>query len=321
MKKTLSILLALTLSFSSLLAGCSNKKSEQVKYPESVTFTYVTSPLNVPSIIEKENGTFAKIFGEKNITVTYSEITSGAEQTQALASGDIQILNAVGATSVILAAANGSDIKVVDMYSRSPKAFCLFSSDNAINSPEDLRGKTIAGPTGTNLHELLVAYLTTGGMTLSDVNFVNMTIPDAQAALVGGSIDAALVAGPAAYNTQAAGYHLVTTGEGLIQAIICVAVSEEFYNEYPEVITLLKESQTEIMNDINNNYDKTMSIVAKSLDLDQSAVEEMYTYYDFNTELTDTDVAGFQATSDFMYENGMIDKEFDVTSLFLEIKE
>ena len=313
MKKSLSIILALTLSISSLLVGCGSQQVAQVENPESVTFTYVTSPLNVPSIIEKEKGIFTEVFGEKGIAVNYSEITSGSEQTQALASGDIQILNAVGATSVILAAANGSDIKVVDMYSRSPKAFCLFSSDDLINSPEDLRGRTIAGPTGTNLHELLVAYLATGGMTLENVNFVDMTIPDAQAALVGGSIDAALIAGPAAYNTQTAGYHLVTNGEGLIKAIICVAVSEEFYEKYPDVIELLKESQSVIMDFINNNYDETMAIVATSLDLEQSAVEEMY-------ELTDADVEGFQATADFMYENGMIDKEFDITSLFIENK-
>lgn len=317
MKKLLSILLTLTFC-SCLLVGCGSQKAAQGDYPESVTFTYVTSPLNVPSIIEKEKGIFTEVFGEKGIAVNYSEITSGSEQTQALASGDIQILNAVGATSVILAAANGSDIKVVDMYSRSPKAFCLFTKDDSINSPEDLRGKTIAGPTGTNLHELLVAYLATAGMSLENVNFVNMSIPDAQAALGGGSIDAALLAGPAANQIQAAGYHLVTNGEGLIHAIICVAVSGEFYEKHPEVIELLKASQSEIIEFMNNNYEETVDMVATSLDLERSAVEEMYTYYDFGVALTDADKEGFQATADFMYKNDMIENEFDITSLFLE---
>ena len=81
---------------------------------------------------------------------SYSELTSGADQTAALASGSIQILNAVGGTSVILAAANGADIKIISMYSTSPGAFQLYSADPEINSPEDLKGKTIAGPKGTN---------------------------------------------------------------------------------------------------------------------------------------------------------------------------
>ena len=159
-----------------------------------LVFTYVTSPLNVPTIIEKNQGIFAKDFGEMGITTDYAELTSGADQTQALASGDVQVLYAVGATSVILSAANGADIKVLNMYSRSPKAFCMYSKDDTLNSPESLKGKTIAGPTGTNLHELLVSYLAQADMTLDDVNYVNMSIPDAKAGLDGGSVDVALLA-------------------------------------------------------------------------------------------------------------------------------
>lgn len=315
MKKIIAITLTLCLAVGAF-TGCANK--ETVSNPEKVTFTYVTSPLNVPSIIEKNNGIFEEVFSDKNIAVDYSEITSGAEQTQALASGDIQVLYAVGATSVILSAANGADIKVLNMYSRSPKAFCMFSEDDSISSPEDLRGKTIAGPTGTNLHELLVAYLATANMTLSDVDYVNMAIPDAQAALAGGSIDAALLAGPTAYNMKEAGYHMVTDGEGLIEAIICVAVTEDFYNKYPETIQLLTDSQNQIQTFMNDNYDETMDIVATTLDLDRSAVEEMHTYYDFNTAISESDIAGMQKTADFMFENEMIENQLDVTTLFFE---
>ena len=60
------------------------------------------------------------------------------------ASGDVQVLYAVGGTSVILSAANGADIKVLNMYSRSPKAFCMYSKDESLTTPESLRGKTIA---------------------------------------------------------------------------------------------------------------------------------------------------------------------------------
>ncbi|XBX03242.1 hypothetical protein QMP26_22035 [Enterocloster clostridioformis] len=72
-----------------------------------MTLTYVTSPLNVPTIIERDQNIFADAFEDMGISLEYAEINSGADQTQALASGDVQILYAVGATSVILSAANG----------------------------------------------------------------------------------------------------------------------------------------------------------------------------------------------------------------------
>ena len=296
------------------LTGCGGSSAEESL--EKLTFTYVTSPLNVPSIIEKEKGIFANTFEDMGIAVEYAELTSGADQTQALASGDVQVLYAVGATSVILSAANDADIKVLNMYSRSPKAFCLYSQDENLTTPESLRGKTIAGPAGTNLHELLVAYLATADMTLDEVNYVNMSIPEAKAALDGGSIDVAMVAGPTAYVAKQQGYNLVADGEGLIDAIIAVAVTDEFYNAHPEIVEKLGEAQDEIASFISENEAETLEIVANTLDLDTAAVEEMAEFYDFSTELTEADKAGFQRTADFMFENGMIETELDVNTLF-----
>lgn len=340
MKKVIALGLAACMTFS--LAGCSGSASNETEAAsaaettaetsaeaeisaeatadvetsiDKLTVTYVTSPLNVPTIIEKDQGIFEKELG---VPVEYAELTSGADQTQALASGDIQVLYAVGATSVILSAANDADIKVLNMYSRSPKAFCMYSKDESLTTPESLKGKTIAGPTGTNLHELLVAYLAQADMTLDDVNYVNMSIPDAKAGLDGGSVDVALVAGATAYNAKQQGYHLVADGDGLISALIAVATTQKFYDEHPDVIEKLNAAQDEIAAYMNDSQDETMETVAAALDLDVDAVKEMYGFYDFSTEITDADKEGFQKTADFMYESGMIENELDVNTLFIQ---
>lgn len=304
------------------LTGCGGAKDESrpetapEKTPQKMVFTYVTAPLNVPTIVEKEKGIFANELKDMGIEVEYAELTSGADQTQALASGDVQVLYAVGATSVILSAANGADIKVLNMYSRSPKAFCLYAQEDTISSPEDLRGKTIAGPTGTILHELLVAYLKTADMTIEDVNYVNMTIPEAKAGLDGGSVDVALVAGATAYQAKQQGYHLITDGEGLVDAIIAVAVTDEFYNQHPEIIQKITSAQEKVAKYMKENEKEAMELTAKALDLEVDAVEEMVKDYDFSTKITEEDKRGFQKTADFMYETGMIEKELDVNTLF-----
>lgn len=320
MKKNFFSLIIAVVMVAAALTGCGGAKdgSEEKELPEKLVFTYVTAPLNVPTIIEREKAIFADTFKEMGIDVEYAELTSGADQTQALASGDVQVLYAVGASSVILSAANGADIKVLSMYSRSPKAFCLYSGDESITSPEALRGKTIAGPIGTNLHELLVSYLAAADMTIDDVNYVNMSIPDAKAALDGGSIDVALVAGATAYQLSQQGYHMITDGEGYIDAIIAVAVTDKFYNEYPEVIEKLTQSQEKIAKYITENKTEAMEIVADTLDLEKAAVEEMYEYYNFSTDITAEDKQGFQKTADFMFESGMIDDKLDVNTLFLK---
>lgn len=314
MKKRFFALTMAALMAVTVLTGCSSK-DEPI---DNLVFTYVTAPLNVPSIAEKEKGIFAKAFAEDGISVEYVELTSGADQTQALATGDVQVLYAVGATSVILSAANGADIKVLNMYSRSPEAFCLFAQDKNLTTPESLRGKTIAGPAGTILHELLVSYLAAADMTIDDVNYVNMSIPESKAALDGGSVDIAMLAGAAAYTAKQQGCSLVTDGTGLVDAIIAVAVTEEFYNAHPEIIEKLKSAQDELAAFLAENEEEALQITADTLELEPSSVKEMYTQYDFSTEIKESDRIGFQRTADFMLETGMIETELDTDSLFFE---
>lgn len=282
---------------------------------DKVVMTYVTSPLNVPSIVEKEQGAFEKAFGEMGLGFEYSDLTSGSDQTAALASGDIQLLNAVGGSSVLLAAANDSDIVILSMYSRAPKAFAIYSNDESIDSPEKLKGLTIAGPKGTNLHELLVAYLKTAGMTLDDVDYVDMDIPSASAALESKSIDAALLGGPAAYNCEKSGKHKITDGEGLIAATICTAASRKFAESNPEIIETFLRVQKELVDNIDNNTEEAVKIAAESLDMDENAVREMYQDYDFSTEITDDDIKQLQDTEKFLYDNGMIESHVDVEKI------
>ncbi len=315
MKKILAIVLALTMVFA--LAACGSSEGFTV---DKVTVTYVTSPLNVPSVIEKNEASLEAVYKDMGLGFGYSPLDSGADQTAALASGDIQILNAVGGSSVLLAAANGADIAIISMYSRAPGAFAMFANDTSLDSPESLKGKTIAGPKGTNLHELLVAYLATAGMKIEDVNYVNMDIPSALAALEAGSIDCALLGGAAAYNAQKAGKYMVCDGEGLIAATICTATSREFYEKNPEIIHAFIDNQERILKYMQENEDEALQITAETIGLDVQAVKDMYQMYDFSMEISDKDLELLQGTEEFLYGSQMIEVRVDVNDLILEIK-
>lgn len=333
MKRILSVLLSAAIAAASL-AGCA--AGGQASQPEpsqpvssavpeftvdKIGVTYVKSPLNVPSIVEKKKGIFAKAFEEYGLPVEYSNLTAGPEQTQALASGDIQFLYAVGATSVILSASNGADIKIISTYSRSPEAFRMFAGkDSKIQSAADLKGKKIAGPKGTILHELMVAYLATAGLTEKDVEFVSMGIPDAQAALAGGTVDCALLAGPTAYNMAKDGYKVVTTGKGLVDATIVVATSQSFYDKNPLLVKRFLEAEDQIASYMKENPEEILEITAKETELSIDAVKEMYPMYDFSTEITDADITSMKKTEQFMKENAMIENDVDIDQLILKVK-
>ncbi len=316
MKRTVVMLIFAMLVFS--LAACGENPGEKAAYTvDTVTMTYVKAPLNVPSIVERAQGSFEAAYSDMGLGFAYSELTSGADQTAALASGDIQILNAVGGTSVILSYANGADIKIISMYSTSPKAFCLYSADDSIKSPEDLQGKVIAGPKGTNLHELLAAYLATADMTIDDVDFISMDIPSAYAALESGSIDCALQAGANAHNCSSSGYHLVTDGYGLIDGTILTATTQDFYDKNKDIIDVFLSVQQDILTFINQNHDEAMAMVQEETGLELDVVEDMFALYDFRMNVSEKDIASLQNTADFMLNSGLIENAVDASALFL----
>ncbi|MEA4891581.1 MAG: NrtA/SsuA/CpmA family ABC transporter substrate-binding protein [Peptococcaceae bacterium] len=341
MKRILSFLMTI-LIFTASLAGCGagtppagepqdgaavseGSSGDAQSAPQftvsKIGVTYVKSPLNVPSIVEKEKGIFTEAFSEYGIPVEYSNLTTGPEQTQALSSGDIQFLYAVGATSVILSASNGADIKIISTYSRSPEAFRLFTGkEGSIQTAADLAGKKIAGPKGTILHELLIAYLATAGLTENDVEFLSMGIPDAQAALAGGTVDCALLAGPVAYNMAKDGYPIVTTGQGLVDATIVVATSQDFYEKNPLLVKRFLEAQDRIQQYMEENPQEILEITAKETELSIDAVKEMFPMYDFSTEITEADLASMKKTEQFMKDNGMIENRVDIDSLILKVE-
>jgi len=310
--KTLVLVVALSL-FS--IVACARRGGPL----DTINVTFVMSPLNVPSIVERELGIFAQAFDEFGIGVAYSTLTAGPDQTAALASGDIQFLFAVGGTSVIQAAAGGLDIRIISIFSRAPEAFMLFSNDHGISSPHDLAGRTIAGPMGTILHQLLVAFLESGGLTTNDVNFVSMGIPEAQAALAAGAVDAALMAGPAAFNTQQGGAHVVTNGVGLVEATIVVATSQAFYNANRPLVERFLQAQNDTLAFIAANHARSMEMTAAATGLALEAVELMFPMYDFRSQIFPSDIQSLEETMQFMIDNGMIDNAIDIRGLILNL--
>ena len=184
----------------------------------------------------------------------------------------------------------------------------------------DLKGKKVAGPKGTILHELLVSYLNNAGMTEDDIEFMAMGIPDAQAALAGGSVDAALLAGPTAYNMEKDGFYIVTDGEGLTEATIVTATSEKFYEEHPELVKAFLTAQKQVLDEMDADHAAAVSATAKATGLEEAAVEEMYGLYDFDMEIKDSDIEAMEKTEKFMEDTGMIENPVDVASLILDVE-
>ena len=288
--------------------------------PDAISITYVKAPLNVPSILEKKLASFEKEFGKDNIKVSYPEITVGSKQTEALAAGSLDFAHCLGGTSAILAAANGVDLKIISMYSRAPKAFVVLVKGTAIQNIADLKGKKVAGPKGTILHQLILAALAKNGLRPDDIQFVSMDLPSSAAALMNGSVDAALSAGPDAIRAEKAGARILTNGEGLVEATIVTAVRGDFLKKHPELVKRFLTVHQAAVAHIKANPDESVQLTAAETGLPPETVRQMLPWYDFDPTIKPSDIEELKRTQEFLIQNGMLKKSIEIEKIIATIQ-
>ncbi|MCU4181577.1 ABC transporter substrate-binding protein [Bosea sp. BH3] len=276
--------------------------------PKTVRITYVTAPFNMPSIVMRQKGFLEDAFAKFGIKVESPVITSGAQQTQAIAAGEIDIASVLGGTSAILARANGVDLKVVAAYARSPKAYFLMTRADGPTKIADLKGKKIAGPKGTVLNQLLVSALASQKLTLNDVEYINMDLPAARAALLAGQVDVATLAGADVVVVEKAGGKALTSGEGLIKPTTVIGARSAFADQHPELLAAYFEAHKKALDFMAKNPEEALEIAAKEQKLSVEDARAQMKLYDFTTTMTEDDAANLTADQAFMVEAGMLPK-------------
>ncbi|WP_269932630.1 ABC transporter substrate-binding protein [Aminobacter sp. HY435] len=277
--------------------------------PETVRITYVSAPFNVPSIVMREKGFLDEAFAAHGVKVESPEITSGAQQTQAIAAGEIDIASVLGGTSAILAKANGVDLTVVSAYARSPKAYFLMTRADGPATLADLKGKKIAGPKGTVLNQLLAAALASQKLTLDDVEYINMDLPTARAALLSGQVDVATLAGNNAVMVEQAGGKVLVGGEGLIKPTNVVAARSTFAEEHPDLVKAYFAAHLKALDFIAAHPQDALAIAAKEQKISVEEAARQMPLYDFNPVMSDDDIANLTADQSFMVDTGMMPKD------------
>ncbi len=292
-----------------LLFGACGKKDLT-----EVNLSYVKTPLNVPAIINVKSDILVDQLAEQNIKVHYHTLFNGAQQVSALASGDLDIVPTMGSTSALIGLANNAPIKIVGMFGRSPKAFVLAVKDPSINSITDLKGKTIAGPKGSVLHQLLLRLLETHNMTTSDIEFISLDVSEALPTMLKGDIDGALLVGAASMVSQQRGAKIIHTGEGLVDGATLIVVREDFVKNHSNIVKQYLQAHQQNIDFMHSHPEETLTLLTEEVELPRPMIQRMLPDYDFSIEITDIDFKNLQDTHDFLHKEGLIPNKVDIKS-------
>jgi aliphatic sulfonates family ABC transporter substrate-binding protein len=124
------------------------------------------------------------------VSVTWTEFSFGPPLLEAMRLGSLDF-GTVGDTPPIFAQAAHADLLYVAAASSgSSSAAILLPPGSSLLTLADLKGKRVAFARGSAAHNLTVAALEKAGLTLSDIQPIQLAPADAAAAFARGSVDA-----------------------------------------------------------------------------------------------------------------------------------
>ncbi|WP_118182460.1 taurine ABC transporter substrate-binding protein [Paraburkholderia phosphatilytica] len=163
-----------------------------------------------PWVVAIANGSIEKETGYK---IHWRQFESGAKVATAMASGDVKI-GVIGSSPLAAAVSQGVDLQLFWILDNINQAEAMVvRNGSGINTPADLKGKTIGVPFVSTTHYHTMFALQHWGINPSDVKILNMQPNQIVAAWERGDIDAAYVWDPALAELKKSGKVLITSGE------------------------------------------------------------------------------------------------------------
>jgi NitT/TauT family transport system substrate-binding protein len=155
---------------------------------------------------------------------------------------------------------------------------------NGIKSVGDLKGRTVVGQVGIPSHLLLTASLAREGMSISDLNFLNISMPEAVTAFLHEKADALCAYEPHLSSSLKArsGAHLLLSSRDFPGLIVDVSiVKEDVISARREDLENIYEGWTMAVAFIRENPAESARLIAKALGIQADEFRQMSTGFMF----------------------------------------
>jgi len=242
--------------------GC-GKKKEQTKETAEFNIGFDQWVGFAPFFLAKEKGYFG------DLQVKTHNVSSQAEKREGLKSGKFQMI------------CETMDMFQLDREAPDYAGKIVFGLDESsggdgiavveeIKDAKDLRDKTIAVEPGSPAYFILLTLLDKEDMTLKDIHLEKMSSKEAAEAFAQGKVDAVGTYEP--YLGQALkgrqNARLLVSSEDLPERIVDVAiVNTKTLNKRAGDIRKIYEAWTKAVNDIKENHDESVAVMAKSYNI------------------------------------------------------
>lgn len=306
MKKIKSIICIGMSCLVTLMTGCIQQDKDGTR---NMVIATQVGFAHLPSIIIKEDNLLDKYLPE-GVNVEFVEITGGGSAVrEAMAAGKVDIGN-LGIPPILIGIDKEIPIKVIQGLSATE--YKMVTNKDDINELTDFtKNDKIALLQLGSIHHIMLSLITEklyGNALMLEDNIIVMPEGDSVAALEAGSeISGYLGSQPTVHKAELTpGNKVLFSTKELLGDLTTVAMTttEDFANENLDLVNAMKQATIEAVNYIANNAEECGERFADEFNL----TEEEFVTLLKETMYTD-ELLGYDEISNFMYEQGYIDKQ------------
>jgi ABC-type nitrate/sulfonate/bicarbonate transport system substrate-binding protein len=302
MKKNLILLILLLISMF-IIGGCGEQIEDKYTPLEKLTITEGQAAVGGLIYVASEKGYFL----EEGLNVTLQHYSSGKDGLNAVLEGEVDLGQAAN-TPIAFGILNGKDITVISTIGTSTKAIAIIAlKDKGINSPSDLKDKKVGVTSGTNGEFFLNLFLVVNGLTKNDLEIINVAPSDMYDAITEGRVDAVSTWEPHLKNIQSEfGTRAITFYDGEIYALTWNLIGHsDFVNNNPDKIIKVNKALVKAEAFVNNNPSETISIIAKSIEMNEEEFKTQRDSFNFEIALKQTLLLNLEDQSRWAINNGL----------------
>ncbi|WP_298460617.1 aliphatic sulfonate ABC transporter substrate-binding protein [uncultured Cellulomonas sp.] len=228
---------------------------------------------NPLSLIIKDQGWLEETLGD-DVEVTWLQSAGSNKANEALRAGAVDVGSTAG-SAALLARANGSPIKTIDIYSQPEWSAIVVPADSSITDVSQLAGTSVAATKGTDPYFFLLQSLEEAGLALSDVEVQNLQHADGKTALENGSVQAWAGLDPLMAASEA------TAGSKLIYRNIdfntygFLNATESFLEENPDLAQVVVDAYEKARAWAQENPEEVVRILSEVAGIDPVVAEKV----------------------------------------------
>jgi sulfonate transport system substrate-binding protein len=267
--------------------------------------------------IGKAKGYYEKEFEKLGVKVEWDLFTAGPLAIEAAASDKVGLL-AVGNMPPLVGKAGGIDLVIVAKAAFNPATNAvLVRPGSNIHFISDLKGKKVAAQIGSSVHYFLYQLLSSAGMSMDDIQLVNLNAPDQAAALESGAVDAVVSWMPYRAQLEKAGRaRMLADSSKVPGSYSFYAARSDFAKENVQVMKAFIRATQKTNYYVKKHPAEAVKILAAASKFPASAWTETLKGFDYSMQVQPSEIAVMGDIKQFLLSNKVIRKDFPIESLF-----